>query len=51
VDSKIDLTDVRGILPKFKMKYWPMLGEVAKELSFEFALTGAFDLIMVLLKM
>jgi len=44
-----DLKEVKGILPKFKKKYWPMLGDLAKELSFEFAAAGAFELIRVLL--
>jgi hypothetical protein len=44
-----DLKDVKGVLPKFKKKYWPMLGDIAKELSFEFAAAGAMELIKVLL--
>jgi len=43
-----DLTEVKGVLPKFKKKYWPMLGDLAKELSLEFAAAGAFELIKVL---
>ena len=29
------LQPVKGALPKFKKKYWPIMGEVLKELSFE----------------
>lgn len=43
-----DLKEVKGVLPKFKKKYWPILGDIAKELSFEFAAAGAFELIKVL---
>jgi len=43
-----DLTEVKGVLPKFKKKYWPILGDIAKELSFEFAAAGALELIKVL---
>jgi uncharacterized protein len=43
-----DLKQVKGVLPKFKKKYWPLLGDIAKELSFEFAAAGAFELIKVL---
>jgi hypothetical protein len=43
-----DLKEVKGVLPKFKKKYWPLLGDVAKELSFEFAAAGAFELIKLL---
>jgi hypothetical protein len=43
-----DLKVVKGILPKFKKKYWPLLGDIAKELSFEFAAAGAFELLKVL---
>lgn len=43
-----DLTEVKGVLPKFKKKYWPLLGDVAKELSFEFAAAGAMELIKIL---
>ena len=30
------LQPVRGFLPRFKRKYWPVMGEVLKEISFEF---------------
>ena len=29
------LQPVRGTLPKFKKRYWPLMGEVLKEVSFE----------------
>ena len=44
-----DLKEVKGVLPKFKKKYWPMLGDIAKELSFEFAAAGTLELIKVLM--
>jgi hypothetical protein len=44
-----DLKEVKNVLPKFKKKYWPLLGNIAKELSFEFATAGAFELIKVLM--
>jgi hypothetical protein len=44
-----NLKETKGILPKFKKKYWPLLAEVSKELSFEFAAAGALELIKVLL--
>lgn len=47
--SREDLKDVKGVLPKFKKKYWPMLGDIAKELSMEFAVAGAMELITMLL--
>jgi len=43
-----DLKETKGILPKFKKKYWPLLAEVTKELSFEFAAAGALELIKIL---
>jgi AAA+ ATPase superfamily predicted ATPase len=43
-----NLKETKGILPKFKKKYWPLLAEVTKELSFEFAATGALELIKLL---
>lgn len=44
-----NLKETRGVLPKFKKKYWPLLADVAKELSFEFAAAGALELIKVLM--
>jgi len=43
------LKEAKGVLPKFKKKYWPILGDIAKELSFEFAAAGALELIKVLI--
>jgi hypothetical protein len=43
-----NLKEVKGVLPKFKKKYWPILGNIAKELSFEFAAAGAMELIKLL---
>ncbi len=40
-----DLKDAGSALPKFKKKYWPILGDIAKELSFEFVAGGAIELI------
>jgi hypothetical protein len=36
------------VLPKFKRKYWPILADVAKELSFEFAAAGAMELLKLI---
>lgn len=47
-DGRENVREVKGVLPKFKKKYWPILGDIAKELSFEFAAAGAFELIKVL---
>jgi hypothetical protein len=44
-----DLKNVKGVLPKFKKKYWPILGDFAKELSMDFAVGGTIELIKVLL--
>ncbi len=44
-----DLKETKGIFPKFKKKYWPILATVTKELSFEFAAAGAMELIKILL--
>ncbi len=32
-----DLMEVKGFIPSFKRKYWPVLGDILKEVSFEFA--------------
>jgi hypothetical protein len=44
-----NLKETKGILPKFKKKYWPILATLTKELSFEFAAAGAVELIKILL--
>ncbi|MFZ5819817.1 MAG: hypothetical protein ACOYYJ_07940 [Chloroflexota bacterium] len=36
-------------LPRFKKKYWHLIGDVAKDLSIEFAAAGAFEIAKVLL--
>jgi hypothetical protein len=43
-----DIQAATGMLPKFKKKYWHILADVAKELSFEFAAAGAMELIKLL---
>jgi hypothetical protein len=41
-----DLSEpVRGLLPRFKRKYWPVVSTVLREISFELAGNVAFDLI------
>lgn len=47
-DEHKNLKDVRNVLPKFKKKYWPILGDLAKELSVTFAAAGAVELIKML---
>ncbi len=44
-----DLKEAGSALPKFKKKYWPVLADVAKELSFEFIAGGAIELIKLAL--
>ncbi len=43
-----NLKEAKSVLPKFKKKYWSLLGDIAKELTFEFAAAGALELIKVL---
>ncbi len=40
------LTPVKGVLPKFKKKYWPIMSTVAKQLSIEFAQSLAVEFLM-----
>jgi Novel STAND NTPase 2 len=40
-----DVKHAKGVLPGFKKKYWHILGDVAKDLSIEFAVSGAFEII------
>jgi hypothetical protein len=35
--GKEDLLEAKGFIPRFKRKYWPVLGNILKEVSFEFA--------------
>jgi len=44
-----DLKETKGVLPKFKRKYWPMMADIAKELSLEFAAAGAMELLRVMI--
>jgi len=37
---------VSGILTKFKKKYWPVVGTVMQELSFELVGAATFELLM-----
>ena len=43
-----ELKPAAGLMPRFKKKYWPILGDLAKELSFEFAAAGTMELIKLL---
>ena len=40
-----NLVPMKGVLPKFKKKYWPVLGNILKEMSFEVISTAAFQLL------
>ncbi|MGZ9234921.1 MAG: AAA-like domain-containing protein [Anaerolineales bacterium] len=44
-----ELKQAKGILLRFKKKYWPILGDLAKELSIEFAAVSTVELIRILL--
>jgi hypothetical protein len=35
--GKKDLLEAKGFIPRFKRRYWPVLGNILKEVSFEFA--------------
>jgi AAA+ ATPase superfamily predicted ATPase len=35
--GKEDLLEAKGFIPRFKRRYWPVLGNILKEVSFEFA--------------
>ncbi len=39
------LVEAKGLFPKIKKKYWPVLAEVAKEFTFNFAAAGMVELI------
>lgn len=46
-ESGQDLVDpVRGTLPKFKRKYWPIVSTVLREISFELAGAATFELLV-----
>lgn len=40
------LQPARGILPKVKKKYWPIIGNIFREMSFELAGAAAFEVLM-----
>ena len=40
-----DLEPIRGVLPKIKKRYWPLVSTVANELSYELVGAAAFELI------
>ncbi len=42
------LEPVKGVLPKFKKKYWPIVSTVLRELSFELAGAATFELLIKL---
>jgi hypothetical protein len=41
-----NLQPVKGALPKFKKRYWPIVGNILKEMSFEVMGAAAFELIV-----
>ena len=41
-----NLEPVSGVLPKFKKKYWPIVGTILKEMSFEVMGAAALELIV-----
>lgn len=43
------LEPVKGVLPKFKKKYWPVVSTVLRELSFELAGAATFELLIKML--
>jgi len=43
------LEPVKGVLPKFKKKYWPIVSTVLRELSFELAGAATFELLIKML--
>jgi hypothetical protein len=44
-----NLKNIQGVLPGIKKKYWHMIGNVAKDLSIEFAANGVFELVRMLM--
>lgn len=40
------LQPVKGALPKFKKQYWPIVGNVLREMSFELAGAAAFEILV-----
>ncbi|MBN1450824.1 MAG: AAA-like domain-containing protein [Anaerolineales bacterium] len=43
-----NLKNAKGVLPGIKKKYWHLIGDVAKDLSIEFAAAGAFEIVRTL---
>lgn len=43
-----DLKETKGVLPKFKRKYWPLMADFTKDLSVKLAVAGAMDVIKML---
>jgi hypothetical protein len=46
LQSGTNLEPVSGVLPKFKKKYWPIVGTILKEMSFEVMGAAALELIV-----
>ncbi|MEE8568926.1 MAG: hypothetical protein V3S81_09960 [Anaerolineales bacterium] len=44
MQSGTNLEPVSGVLPKFKKKYWPIIGTILKEMSFEVMGAAALEL-------
>jgi len=42
------LEEVKGVLPRFRKKYWPVVGDLLREISFEFAAASALELVKFL---
>ncbi|MEW6567647.1 MAG: AAA-like domain-containing protein [Chloroflexota bacterium] len=42
------LQPVKGILPRFRKDYWPLIGVLVREMSFEFAAAGVVELVKLL---
>ena len=40
------VTPVKGTLPKFKKKYWPIVSNILTEVSFEVIGAGVFELLL-----
>jgi hypothetical protein len=43
------LQPIKGVLPTFKKKYWPLVTTILHEFSFEFAAGGALELAKLLI--
>jgi hypothetical protein len=43
-----NIKNARGVLPGIKKKYWHIIGGVVKDLSIEFAASGAFEIVRTL---